>query len=283
LRTTNAVYVVIAIFLTLAACGRSHTALPPHSAPETKLGCDDQVCLFWRNATRRVVFRTTIGDLIDVQGFEYKRLKDGSQKSSNSAFHHIAFCSKAMPAYLYNADGKIIVDWLAPNTSDGVFGYNSEDYPAYLAACHSAYGSDVQQIASGLGYQVDPQFVNQEQFKDIKSFGESLASTGLKRNADVQLIGTCQIKIEGHTYTDGRCLISIDMTGGLRSTEVTDVLNGYFAYINEDGDHKNSADGNWNGTEKTNHADDSLGTLVQRNGCWKNQKADICYQWLSAR
>lgn len=272
--------VVIGVLAAVSACGQRQSHTASNVSADVNLGCDNDACLTWVEVTRRTVFRTSVGDLVEVTGLEFKRLKDGSQKSQPEKFEHLALCSKSLPAYLYEADGKVIVDWLAPNSADGVFGYNQTDYLPYLESCHSVYGQDIQHMAMGLGYAVDPKFVDQAQFASLRLFGEALADEGMKRGVDASLIGTCQIRVGGHTYSDGRCHISISSMEGLRSIEIEDILTGYFAYINQDDEHKNTAEGSWNGIDKGSHAQDELGTLTAKGDCWANRGASLCYRWL---
>jgi len=275
-----AISAVTMFSLTLAACGDYQHKSAPKALAELNLGCDDDACLVWVGLSKRTIFKSSAGDLLEVKGLEYKRLKDGSQKSVSEKFDHLAFCSKSLPAYLFMSDGKLVVHWLAPNSRDGVFGYNETDYPSYLEACHSVYGRSIEEIATRLGYAVDPQFVNQEQFNSQKLFGEALGDEAEKREIfDASLIGTCEIRVKGHTYTNGRCRISITSVEGAKTIVITDVLNGYFAYINVDSNHQDSADGSWNSPEKWNHAEDQLGTVRLKGDCWSNQDATLCYRW----
>jgi hypothetical protein len=274
------VLAAISVSLLLSACEQRKPQSPRATAAEITLGCDAYACVKWINVSRQTMFWTNVGELVDVSGREYKQLKDGSQKSSPEKFHHLAFCSKTMPAYAYSADGKLIVDWLSPNNQDGVFGYNQTDYVSYLETCHSAYGQDIQELARKFGYAVDPQYVNQAQFDNLKMFGEAIGDEGEKRSVDASLVGKCTIKVSGHTYSDGKCLISITSLEKVQTIVITDVLSDYFAYINVDGENKNSAEGSWNGVDKGSHAQDELGSLTAKGDCWTNQTATLCYRWL---
>lgn len=255
---------------TLSRCTRRSTPII--------LGCDNDACLKWINVTRHILFKTTVGDFVEISGLEFKQLKDGTETSRPEKFRHLALCSKSMPAMAYESGGKIIVDWLSPDSTDGVFGYNQTDYPSYLEACHSKYGKDIQNLAKGLGYAVDPQFVNQERFRDLSMFGEAIGNEGGKRNVDASLIGTCSISVGGRKYTDGRCRISITSLEDAKTIVITDVLNDYFAYINIDNAH-NNADGYWNSEQKWSKAEASLGSLTLKGDCWTNTQAELCYRW----
>lgn len=275
-----AIFAAMSVLAAVSACGQRQSHTASKVSADVNLGCDNDACLTWVGVTRRTVFRTSVGDLVEVTGLEFKRLKDGTQKSQPKKFKHLALCSKSFPAYLYKADGKVTVDWLAPNSADGVFGYNQTDYLPYLESCHSVYGQDIQDMAARLGYAVDPKFVDQAQFASLRLFGEALADEGMKRGVDASLIGTCQIRVGGHSYSNGRCHISISSMGGSKSIEIEDILTGYFAYINQDDEHKNSAEGSWNGIDKGSHAQDELGTLTVKGDCWVNKDTSLCYRWL---
>jgi hypothetical protein len=225
------------------------------------------------------LFKTTVGDFVEVSGLEFKQLKGGSQTSRRENFRHVVLCSKSMPALAYVAGGKVTVDWLSPDTSDGVFGYNQTDYSSYLEACHSKYGKDIQKLAKDLGYAVDPQFVNQARFGNLTMFGEAIGNEGEKRNVEASLIGTCSISVGGHKYTDGKCRISITSLRGDKTIVIRDVLNDYFAYINVDSARSNSADGYWNSEQKWSKAEASLGSLTLKGDCWINTQAELCYRW----
>lgn len=248
---------------------------------EANLGCGDDVCVKWTNVTRRVIFKTTIGDFVEVRGTEVKQLSDGSEKSVPEIFHYSALCSKSMPAMTYTIDGKMVVDWLSPNNTDGVFGYNQSDYAPYLETCSSIYGQNLAELSEKLGYSVDPQFVNQVQFSSLQSLGEAIGDEALKRGFEASLIGTCEINVAGKVYSNGRCHISITSLQDTKTIVITDILNGYFACINTDGENRDSAKGYWNGVDKGDHAQDELGTLKRAGACWANEKAKLCYRWLT--
>lgn len=95
---------------------------------------------------------------------------------------------------------------------------------------------------------------------------------------DASLEGKCSLKLNNRVYFDGKCLISITSIEKVESVVVTDVLGDYFVYINMADEHRRSAEGYWNGEEKSSHADDPLGTLLSKGHCWINAKAKVCYQ-----
>ncbi len=86
-------------------------------------------------------------------------------------------------------------------------------------------------------------------------------------------MGRCLLVVNGRTYLDGSCNITMDDDGSFTIGTGTPPAP-YFAYVSIVG--KGVAYGSWNGTYNGSHAHASLGTLYRDGACWQNKKAKIC-------
>lgn len=84
----------------------------------------------------------------------------------------------------------------------------------------------------------------------------------------------CLIRIEGKTYVQGACPIYLNGSTIMVGSDGEGRASPYFAYIDENPD--GTADGRWNETPRSTHAQTDLGTLKREGSCWTNATAKIC-------
>jgi hypothetical protein len=80
------------------------------------------------------------------------------------------FCSHRRPAVIFSHGGKWLVHTLAPGSGDSIFGFNESGYKEYFAVCHGLKIDDVYsdgvEAGQKLGYNVDPELVDQSEISD---------------------------------------------------------------------------------------------------------------------
>lgn len=84
--------------------------------------------------------------------------------------------------------------------------------------------------------------------------------------------GRCLLRIKGSNYLDGPCDIALDADGSFDIFERFGAP-GFFAKVMRDGA---TAQGYWNGSRDSDHAQDDLGELTRNGACWENATARIC-------
>lgn len=84
--------------------------------------------------------------------------------------------------------------------------------------------------------------------------------------------GKCLLVVDGRTYLNGPCPVSIDKDGSF--SVGTGPRASYFAYVNVDG--SGSAKGYWNEERAATHAHSDLGDLRRNGACWTNERAIVC-------
>lgn len=84
----------------------------------------------------------------------------------------------------------------------------------------------------------------------------------------------CLIQVRGKTYVQGPCPIYMNGSTVIVGSDGERRASPYFAYIDANPD--GSADGRWNETPGSTHAQTGLGTLKRDGFCWLNATAKIC-------
>jgi hypothetical protein len=87
--------------------------------------------------------------------------------------------------------------------------------------------------------------------------------------------GECYLSVQQGIYLDGPCNIELQPDGSFSIGAADSARSRYFAYIEID-QSTGTATGSWNGVAAESHADDDLGTLVRKGGCWINSAAKVC-------
>ena len=89
------------------------------------------------------------------------------------------------------------------------------------------------------------------------------------------LNGTCVIQVDGKTYLNGPCPITLEKGGDFVAGSDGTKAAKYFAYVSINKE-TGKADGFWNGPDGASHAHDPLGELTRQGACWVNQRAKVC-------
>lgn len=84
--------------------------------------------------------------------------------------------------------------------------------------------------------------------------------------------GKCLLVVDGRTYLNGPCPISVDADGSFSIG--TGPKPSFFAYVNVD--PNGVGVGSWNEERGATHAHSSLGDLKRNGACWANAKAIVC-------
>lgn len=84
--------------------------------------------------------------------------------------------------------------------------------------------------------------------------------------------GRCLLVVDGRTYLNGSCDVSISPGGSFQVQNRGQIR--YFALVNPDG--PGQAIGYWNQEVGATHAHTDLGTLRRNDACWSNDKAIVC-------
>ena len=95
--------------------------------------------------------------------------------------------------------------------------------------------------------------------------------------AHAEFIGTCLLDVEGSSFIDGKCGITLRPDGSFQIRSLERDTGGvpiYFAYVNTFDAGK--AAGYWNGEPFAGHAHTPLGELTQEGACWVNAHAKVC-------
>lgn len=79
----------------------------------------------------------------------------------------------------------------------------------------------------------------------------------------------CLLRVDGHSYIDGRCDFSPDSDGSF-----TISAGDYFATLLVDS--PGVGQGYWNEDPKATHAHSPLGEMRREQACWVNVKARLC-------
>lgn len=90
--------------------------------------------------------------------------------------------------------------------------------------------------------------------------------------AAVAAPGRCLLVVDGKTYLNGPCPVSIDPDGSF--SVGTGPKASFFAYVNVE--PSGVAVGSWNEERGATHAHSSLGELKRNGACWTNDKAIVC-------
>jgi hypothetical protein len=91
-----------------------------------------------------------------------KSYESPARRTSGEYTDDYIFCSTTRPAVASFYGGKWTADNLSPDKPDGVFGYNSNTYTLYFAACHGLVVDDPTQAhAAELGYRTSSERVRQ--------------------------------------------------------------------------------------------------------------------------
>ena len=86
--------------------------------------------------------------------------------------------------------------------------------------------------------------------------------------------GRCVLQVNGRSYLDGPCDITInDRQGSFAIGVGQRHRSKYFAYVTMEDD---GAQGYWNETPDASHAHSSLGVLHRAGACWVNDTARVC-------
>ncbi|GJE08627.1 hypothetical protein AOPFMNJM_3970 [Methylobacterium jeotgali] len=87
--------------------------------------------------------------------------------------------------------------------------------------------------------------------------------------------GRCLLRVEGTTYLDDVCNVSISQDGSftIGTAEHREGLT-YFAIVNRQGD--GTMLGFWNERIGATHAQTPLGRLKRNGACWENARASVC-------
>lgn len=89
-------------------------------------------------------------------------------------------------------------------------------------------------------------------------------------------VSRCVLEVKGVRYLDAPCNFEADADGSFRLFGLTEGVhaNPYFVYVFVEG--PDEADGYWNGTPPTSHAQDKLGLLRRDGACWNSESARVC-------
>lgn len=102
-----------------------------------------------------------------------------------------------------------------------------------------------------------------------------IAALTLSNSPAHALTAKCVLRVDGKTYLNGTCPITLDKGGDFTVGSDGTTMAKYWATVSVDKE-KGTADGWWNGEEGATHAHDPLGTLTRRGACWANKRAEVC-------
>ena len=88
--------------------------------------------------------------------------------------------------------------------------------------------------------------------------------------------GQCVLQVDGRTYLNGPCPITLDKGGDFTVGSDSNRTSKYFAMVSIEDKTAGTATGFWNGTDAESHAHDPLGTLTRQGACWVNKRAKVC-------
>jgi hypothetical protein len=131
------------------------TLLPPY--------CHMEACSWRSIESRESIDQNRYGELFRVSVRGWSSLHPGgtydvkTRKTGGGLSEEYVFCSRTRPGVAFSADGKWMAHKLAPDQSDGVYGYNTSDYTLYFAACHGLAVDEnaIQARGQALGYRTN--------------------------------------------------------------------------------------------------------------------------------
>jgi hypothetical protein len=137
------------------------TILPPY--------CHMDYCSWKSIESRESVQQTRYGELFKLTVRGWSSFHPGgsynikTRRTGGGTWESYVFCSKTRPGVAFSSEGKWIAHTLAPDQSDGVYGYNSSDYTLYFAACYGLAVDETafQTRAAALGYRTSSARANQ--------------------------------------------------------------------------------------------------------------------------